>query len=111
MHFQNAFAVLGFLESFAIASPAANASPNKLETRGTATVSIFHGDGCTNQADSFTIYQGGYRCAPYSNARSISLSNSGCSVKTWSGGNCQGSSKGVGNGCNSILFGSVSIQC
>ena len=34
-----------------------------------------------------------------------------CAIRTWSGTNCQGSSAGVGNGCTTILYGSVSVNC
>ncbi|KAK7931157.1 hypothetical protein PG985_001869 [Apiospora marii] len=76
MQIGTTIAALGFFGAFATASPVeADMGTNKLEARGTASVSIFHGDSCTDQADSFTIYQGGYRCDPYTNVRSIGLSN------------------------------------
>ena len=42
---------------------------------GIATVKIFRSDTCGDLVDQVTIFQGGYRCIPYSNVRSIDLSN------------------------------------
>lgn len=65
MQIGHIIATVGFLGASASASPVEpDEGANKLEARGTATMRVFHGNGCTDQADSFTIFRGGYRCAP-----------------------------------------------
>lgn len=98
---------------------------------GQATVRVYRSDTCTNQVDAVTLFQGGYRCLPYGNVRSVFADNrlvahwrnprhfagrvltrcSGCKIRAWSGNNCRGNSYTVRDGYNSVLFASVSIQC
>ncbi|KAK4186753.1 hypothetical protein QBC35DRAFT_515993 [Podospora australis] len=49
-----------------------------------------------------------YRCFAVSGKRSIAASGGGCSVTTWSGTDCRGSSFSLPyQGCFSVLYGSV----
>ncbi|KAK3370339.1 hypothetical protein B0H63DRAFT_454520 [Podospora didyma] len=88
-------------------------APATIAARGTVSVTMYSGDVCNGSNQSVFITNGGYRCEPVSAPRrSLSVSGSGCSVTTWSGTNCQGSSFNIPfTGCWSILYGSVSIQC
>ncbi|CAP71391.1 uncharacterized protein PODANS_6_2395 [Podospora anserina S mat+] len=79
---------------------------------GTAVVTTYSGDACNGSNEQVTVTNGGYRCFAVSNKRSIGYSGSGCTVTTWSGNNCRGSSfVATRAGCYSVLYGSVSIQC
>ena len=78
-----------------------------------SNVQFWHGDICTDNAGTVSLVgSGSTRCIPVNNARSISASGSGCTVKTWSGNNCRGGSFRVpDSGCHSVLYGSVSVNC
>ncbi|KAM7192894.1 hypothetical protein V8F33_008082 [Rhypophila sp. PSN 637] len=87
--------------------------PEELQERGTVTVTMFGGDVCNGQADSFQVTDGGRRCVPVRSAkRSISVSGGGCSVTTFSGTDCRGSSFHANIGsCTGALYGSVRVDC
>ncbi|KAK4652905.1 hypothetical protein QC762_0078050 [Podospora pseudocomata] len=79
---------------------------------GTAVVTTYSGDACNGNNEQTAVTNGGYRCFAVSNKRSIGYSGSGCTVTTWSGNNCRGSSfVARSSGCYSVLYASVSIQC
>ncbi|KAM7212385.1 hypothetical protein V8F06_012218 [Rhypophila decipiens] len=92
------------------AAPAAVEEAANLVARGTVTVTTYSGDVCNGSSDRVTITNGGYRCFPVSNKRSIGMTGD-CTVITWSGTDCRGGSYRAGQGCSSVLYGSVSIQC
>ncbi|KAM7199030.1 hypothetical protein V8F33_004767 [Rhypophila sp. PSN 637] len=106
---KNLVALAGFF-ALAMAAPAAEAEAANLVTRGTVTVTTYSGDICNGSSDRVTITNGGYRCFPVSNKRSIGVTGD-CTVVTWSGTDCRGGSYRAGQGCSSVLYGSVSIQC
>ncbi|KAM7200371.1 hypothetical protein V8F20_005348 [Naviculisporaceae sp. PSN 640] len=114
---KNLIALAGFF-ALATAAPAAEpeAAPAPLDEsaalvpRGTVTVTAYSGDVCNGAADRVTLTNGGYRCWVVSGKRSIGMTGD-CTVITWSGNDCRGSSYRAGQGCSSVLYGSVSIQC
>lgn len=77
---KNLIALAGFFV-LAMAAPAAEpeAAPAHVDespslvARGTVTVTTYSGDICNGQADRVTITNGGYRCFPVSNKRSIGV--------------------------------------
>ncbi|KAM7216177.1 hypothetical protein V8F06_008477 [Rhypophila decipiens] len=97
------------LATAALATP----TPKELQERGTVTVTMFGGDVCNGQADSFQVTDGGRRCVPVpSSKRSLSVSGGGCSVTTFSGTDCGGSSFHANIGtCSGVLYGSVRVEC
>ncbi|KAI9154720.1 hypothetical protein HJFPF1_07277 [Paramyrothecium foliicola] len=116
---QVTFGLIALFSSLAVAAPAPAAdaevaverSPNAEGLLGQATVRVYRSDTCTNLVEEVTIFQGGQRCIPYTNVRSIDVNQSGCTIKTWSGNNCRGSQYTARNGCNSVLYASISINC
>lgn len=119
-------------------SPAANPlNARAALTDHTAIVNVYTGDSCGGSASSFTASGSGTSvCHPVGNARSIQVSAkyvytksihpfplflwggktlsffSDCKTTTWSGGNCQGSSKNIPNSsCYSVLFAAVKVTC
>ena len=63
-------------------SPKASANTDgTVQAQGQATVRVYRSDTCTNQVDAVTLFQGGYRCLPYSNVRSVFADNR--SVAHW----------------------------
>ncbi|KAK4171537.1 hypothetical protein QBC36DRAFT_199113 [Triangularia setosa] len=97
-----------------LAAPAEAELATKFESDvrilGTVVITTYSGNACNGSNEQVTVTNGGYRCFPVSNKRSIGISGSGCTVRTWSGGDCRGSSfTATSSGCYSVLYGSVSI--
>ncbi|KAI1075556.1 hypothetical protein F5B20DRAFT_559371, partial [Whalleya microplaca] len=78
-----------------------------------AIVNVYCGNTCDHSVDSFFLVgAGASTCRPYSNTHSIQATANNCKITTWSGNNCQGSSKVIpDSACLSVPFASVSIQC
>ena len=69
-------ALTGAVASAVPTSPKASANTGGTnKTLGQATVRVYRSDTCTNQVDAVTLFQGGYRCLPYSNVRSVFADN------------------------------------
>ena len=84
MQFFHITSVIAFVGAFASAVPAPpKASANTdgtVKELGEATVRVYRSDTCTNQVDAVTLFQGGYRCLPYSNVRSVFADNRSVAV-------------------------------
>ncbi|KAK0745141.1 hypothetical protein B0T21DRAFT_408190 [Apiosordaria backusii] len=115
---KNLMALVALLP-LALAAPAPEAAESQLEAKfesdvsilGTVIVTTYSGDACSGSNQQVTVTSGGYRCFAVSNKRSIGISGT-CRVTTWSGGDCRGSNfVAPYQGCFSVLYGSVSIEC
>ncbi|KAI0147700.1 hypothetical protein GGR57DRAFT_515448 [Xylariaceae sp. FL1272] len=89
-----------------------------LATFATATQAVvvdeYGGDDCTGQLNSYDqSAAGSYGCYPVpSGKRSIFVSGVGCTVTTYSGVDCGGSTLDISGGsCLDVLYGSISIAC
>ncbi|KAK4204965.1 hypothetical protein QBC40DRAFT_261266 [Triangularia verruculosa] len=113
---KNVLALIALLP-LTLAAPADGQLEAKFESDvsilGTVVVTSYSGDACSGSSQRVTVTDGGYRCySTVPNKRSIGVSGSGCTVRTWSGNNCGGSGfTAPSSGCYSVSYSSVSIQC
>ncbi|GFG20626.1 hypothetical protein IFM61606_00678 [Aspergillus udagawae] len=106
--------LLGIFPAALMASPLETNVMDVEASNVDVTAKFWGGDLCDGPVDSISLVgSGSYRCVAVTNKRSISVpSMNGCTVKTWSGNNCRGSSfKVPDTGCHSVLYAGVSIQC
>ncbi|KAK3290994.1 uncharacterized protein B0H64DRAFT_378302 [Chaetomium fimeti] len=119
MHTKQILAIFSLFTSLAVAAPAGevgDVSPrdaSDLEKRS-ANFTMYGGDRCTDEVHTYFHQDGtGFRCYPVpAGKRSIRVFGS-CSVRTWSGTDCRGGSAVITerDGCVTILYGSVSVDC
>jgi hypothetical protein len=119
MYTKQILAIFSLFTSMALAAPAGEVGDvssrdvGDLEKRA-ANFNMYGGDGCRDQVHGYFHPDGtGWRCYPVpAGKRSIHVVGS-CNVVTWSGTNCRGGSAVItqGDGCRTILYGSVSVDC
>ncbi|KAK4098299.1 hypothetical protein N658DRAFT_526359 [Parathielavia hyrcaniae] len=119
MHPKQILAVFTVFTSMAQAAPAHGVEDvsareaGELETRA-ATFNMYGGDGCTGSVHGYHHADGtGYRCYRVPSPKRSIHNVGSCNLRTWSGVDCRGSSAVItqSQGCRTILYGSVSVDC
>ncbi|KAF2799294.1 hypothetical protein K505DRAFT_371118 [Melanomma pulvis-pyrius CBS 109.77] len=101
------------LASLALATPAP--SPNLEAREDWGKVVSFTGDLCNGVSTTVELLgSGANRCVAIGGGSVQDIQKRGCTIKTWSGADCHGSSWTMPDadfGCHSVLHAAISIEC